>query len=97
MSDALSICGVQNAFGDLNEPGPAVDVEAVLARNPDFIIAAAPPGEAAGWLADWKRFPSLKAVRSGRLIAFEDERLVRLGPSLVEATEELCKAIDARK
>ena len=95
MSDALSICGVQNVFGDLNEAGPAIDVEAVLARNPDLIIAAAPASEAAEWLADWKRFPSLKAVRSGRLIVFADERLSRLGPSVVEATEHLCKAIDA--
>jgi len=64
MTDALRLCGVQNVFGDLNEPGPAVDVEAVLARNPDIIIAAAPRGEAAGWLADWKRFPNLRrAIR----------------------------------
>jgi iron complex transport system substrate-binding protein len=93
MTDALRLCGVRNVFGDLNEPGPAVDVEAVLARNPDIIIAAAPPGEAAGWLADWKRFPRLKAVRSGRLIAFEDVRFSRLGPSVVEATEALCRLI----
>ena len=94
MTDALRLCGVQNVFGDLNEPGPAVDVEAVLARNPDIIIAAAPRGEAAGWLADWKRFPNLRAVRSGRLIPFEDERLSRLGPSVVEATEALCRLIN---
>jgi iron complex transport system substrate-binding protein len=93
MTDALRLCGVRNVFGDLNEPGPAVDVEAVLARNPDIIIAAAPHGEAAEWLADWKRFPNLRAVRSGQLIPFEDERLSRLGPSLVEATEALCRLL----
>ncbi len=93
MTDALRLCGIRNVFGDLQEPGPAIDVEAVLARNPDIIIAAAPQGEAAGWLADWKRFPNLRAVRSGRLIAFEDERLSRLGPSLVDATEALCRRV----
>ena len=93
MTDALRLCGVQNVFGDLQEPGPAIEVEAVLARNPDIIIAAAPRGAAAGWLADWKRFPNLSAVRSGRLIAFEDERLSRLGPSLVDATEALCRRL----
>jgi iron complex transport system substrate-binding protein len=93
MTDALRLCGVRNIFGDLNEPGPVIDVEAVLARNPDIIIAAAPHGEAARWLADWKRFPSLKAVRSGGLIPFEDERFSRLGPSVVEATEALCSLL----
>jgi iron complex transport system substrate-binding protein len=95
MSDALSLCGARNAFGDLRELGPAIDTEAVIARNPDIIVAAAPAGEAAGWLAEWHRFPTLSAVRQGRLVGFEDPRLVRLGPSLMLATESLCKALAA--
>ena len=93
MSDALALCGARNAFADLPESGPVLDMEAVIARDPDIIIAAAPSGEGAAWLADWKRFGSLKAVRSGRLVAFEDQALSRLGPSVISATEELCRAI----
>jgi iron complex transport system substrate-binding protein len=93
MSDALALCGARNVFGDLRELGPVIDTEAVIARNPDIIVAAAPPGEAAGWLAEWKRFPSLTAVRTGRLIAFEDQRFVRLGPSFVPAAAALCNAL----
>lgn len=95
MSDALTVCGARNIFGDLRELGPVIDTEAVIARDPDVIVAAAPPGEAASWLAEWKRFPSLTAVRTGRLIPFEDQRFVRLGPSVVSATESLCKALAA--
>ena len=93
MTDALELCGARNVFADLPEAGPVVDIEAVIARDPDIIIAAGPPGESAGWLADWKRFRTLKAVRSGRLLAFEDQALSRLGPSVLDATEELCRAI----
>jgi iron complex transport system substrate-binding protein len=95
MSDALTSCGVRNVFGDLQELGPVISTEAVIARNPDIIVASAPPGEAASWLAEWKRFGSLNAVRTGRLVAFEDQRLNRLGPSVVPATESLCKALAA--
>jgi iron complex transport system substrate-binding protein len=95
MSDALNLCGARNAFGDLKELGPVIDVEAVVARNPDIIVAAAPPGAAREWLADWKRFTTLRAVRTGNLISFEDQRLTRLGPSVVDATEALCKALAA--
>jgi iron complex transport system substrate-binding protein len=95
MSDALKICGARNAFGDLKELGPVIDVEAVVARNPDIIVAAAPPGAGTEWLTDWKRFTTLRAVRNGNLIAFEDQRLTRLGPSVVDATEALCKALAA--
>src|SRR5579864_1372530 len=44
MSDALELCGARNVFADLPEPGPVIDTEAIIARNPDIILAAAPPG-----------------------------------------------------
>ena len=93
MSDALAICGARNLFADLPEAGPLLDTEAVIGRNPDIIIAAAPPGEGAAWLADWRRFATLAAVRSGRLVVFEDQALSRLGPSVIDATEGLCRTI----
>ena len=95
VSDALTLCGARNIFGDLKELSPVIDTEAVIARNPDIIVAAAPVGEGASWLAEWKRFSSLRAVRTGRLIAFEDWRLIHLGPSIVSATEALCKELAA--
>ena len=96
MSDALRVCGARNVFDDLQQPAPAVSVEAVIARNPDLIIAAAPPGKGTVWLASWRRFPMLRAVRNGRLIAFDDQRLSGLGPGAIEATAQLCKRLAAR-
>jgi len=93
MSDALALCGARNLFADLPEPGPLVDTEAVIARNPDIILAASPPGEGAAWVADWQRFPTLAAVRNHRVVAFENQALSRLGPSVLDATEDLCRTI----
>jgi len=93
MSDALEVCGARNVFADLPEASPVVDTEAVFTRNPDIILAAAPPGEGAAWLADWKRFPTLAAARGGRLVAFEDQAFSRLGPSVIDATEALCRTL----
>lgn len=95
MSDALRVCGTRNVFADLPPRPPAIGVEAVLARNPDIIIATAPPGTAAGWLAEWRRFPSLRAVKTGWLMTFEDERLIGLGPGVIDATAEMCGKIAA--
>jgi iron complex transport system substrate-binding protein len=97
MSDSLRLCGTRNVFDDLNDLGPAVDVEAVIARDPAIIVAVAPPGSAREWLADWKRFGTMRAVRDERLVPFEDSRLSRLGPSAVAGTEALCEAIDAAR
>lgn len=93
MSDALAACGARNVFADLPEAAPLVDTESVIARNPDIIVAAAPPGEGAAWVADWKRFGGLGAVRAGRVVAFEDQGLSRLGPSVIDATANLCRTL----
>lgn len=97
LSDALRICGARNVFGDLRELGPAVDTEAVIARNPQIIITVAPRPESVRWLAEWRRFPELRAVASGNLIALPDQRLTRLGPGVIDATDGLCRAIDSAR
>ncbi|MCT6647268.1 hypothetical protein N4G37_14465, partial [Enterococcus faecalis] len=66
MTDALRLCGARNIFADLNDMGPAVDVEAVIARDPQIIVAIAPPQTAREWLDEWKKFPRLRAVRDGK-------------------------------
>ncbi len=97
MSDALSVCKAVNVFGDLPQLSPAVQVEAVITRDPQLIIAAAPPGAGPQWLQAWRQFPSLQAVRTGNLLDFEDQALSRLGPSMLKATAELCAQIDAAR
>jgi iron complex transport system substrate-binding protein len=93
ISDVVQVCGARNLFADLPDRSPVIDVEAVIARDPDIIVATPPPGEGESWLNEWKRYGSLKAVRTGRLIAFDDPRLIRLGPSIVDATEALCRQL----
>jgi len=97
LTDALRVCGARNVFGDLRALGPAVSTESVIARDPEVIIAVAPRAEGESWLAEWRRFPELRAVASGNLIAFDDQRLTRMGPGVLDATEGLCKAIDAAR
>jgi iron complex transport system substrate-binding protein len=94
VSDALRLCGARNLFEDLRGAGPAVDVEAIVARDPDLIIAVADQSTAKRWLENWRKLPSLRAVRTGRLMTMDDPRLTRLGPSVLDATEKLCRAID---
>jgi len=94
MTDVVTICGYRNIYADLPEPGPAVSLESVLERNPDVILAVGPDRRAADeWLHGWRAYPTLKAVRSGRLIPWTDQRLSRLGPSMVDAAEALCAAL----
>lgn len=94
ITDALRMCGARNVFAELSTAAPAVTREAVLARNPELVLVSAPPASAAEWVAEWRKFPSMSAVRSGNLVPWTDERMDRMGPSVIEATASLCEAID---
>jgi iron complex transport system substrate-binding protein len=94
VSDAMRLCGADNVFADLSELGPAVELEAVIARDPALIVALGPDDATGEWLEAWKRFGSMRAVRDGRLVAFDDLRLTRMGPGAIDATEALCRTID---
>ena len=91
ISDAIEACGYQNLYGELRDAAPAVSLESIAARDPDAIVAlSADERSAHDWLEQWRAFPRLSAVRQGRLYAFVDARLSRLGPEAVTATEALC-------
>jgi len=94
ISDALAVCGARNIFSDLTTAAPAVTREAAIVRDPDLIVISAPPAEANEWLAEWRKFPSVRAVREGRLESYLDERMDRMGPSVVQATASLCELVD---
>jgi iron complex transport system substrate-binding protein len=94
INDALQLCGATNVFADLNTAAPAVTREAALTRDPELIMASGPASAAADWLAEWRKFPTLAAVRAGQLVAYTDDRIDRMGPSVIPATASLCAIID---
>jgi iron complex transport system substrate-binding protein len=94
ITDALTLCGAVNVFADLTTAAPAVTREAAVLRNPDLILASAPPGAADEWLAEWRKFPAMAAVRDRHLVNYVDERIDRMGPSVIPATANLCAVID---
>jgi iron complex transport system substrate-binding protein len=96
ISDAIEACGYRNVFAELHTAAPAVALEAIAARDPDAILAlAADARTAQEWLAHWRELPAMRAVRTGRLFSFVDDRLSRLGPEAVAATEALCARLAA--
>jgi iron complex transport system substrate-binding protein len=97
INDALNVCGATNVFADLTTAAPAVTREAAVLRDPDVILVSAPPGPAGEWRAQWQKFPTLNAVRAGHVLSYTDERMDRMGPSVIEATASLCELIDGTR
>jgi iron complex transport system substrate-binding protein len=94
MTDVIRTCGYRNAYEDLTLAAPAITIESALLRDPDVILALTPDKKsAAAWLQQWSAFKTMKAQRTGRMIAWSDQRLTGFGPSLVDAAEALCREL----
>ena len=93
VSDALRQCGGQNVFAALPIPAPQVNVEAVLAANPQVIVAGTDGAERPAWLDRWRRWPALDAVRHDALYTVDANLLHRPGPRFADGVAQLCDAI----
>ena len=90
ISQAIDVCGGENVFASLSIPAPSVTVEAVLAAAPDVIVGGDDAGKRPAWLDDWKRWPSMPAVRDGNLYGAAGDLLHRPGPRFVDGVAALC-------
>jgi len=93
ISEAIRACGGDNVFAALALPAPGVSVEAVLAAQPQAILAGADGAVRPAWLDDWKRWPMLPAVASGNLYTVDANLLHRAGPRFVDGVEMLCATL----
>lgn len=93
LSDVLQLCGAVNVFAALPALVPTVDEEAVLAANPDLIVASGKASTQAAWARRWQRWPHLKAVAAGQVVMLPPDLLSRMGPRLIEGAEALCRAV----
>ena len=98
VSQAIERCGGENVFAGLRIPAPQVSVEAVLAANPQAIIAGTDDARRPAWLDAWSRWPALDAVRHHALFVVDANLLHRPGPRFVDGIAQLCGTLaDARR
>jgi iron complex transport system substrate-binding protein len=94
IADALAVCGARSVFAAHRDWLPRPTREAVLLSDPDAIVVAAGAGEEAAALAQWRRWPGLRAVAAGRVYAVEPDLLHRATPRVLTGVARLCAQLD---
>jgi len=95
LDELISLAGATNIVADSDQPYPTVSMETVLLRQPEVIVECS--GSMAGKdLTEearqaWSRWPTLAAVRSGRVFVSTNDTLLRPGPRVAEALDELVR------
>lgn len=96
ISEALAVCGARNLFADIEHLAGPVGREAILARNPGAIVFGR-QDDVGGIRRGWARFPNMRAVRAGNVLAIDADKLERASPRMAEGISELCEALDTAR
>ena len=96
ISEVVELCGGRNVFADLPQLAPPVSLEAVIAADPEVIVST--DDTIADPLAMWRRWESVRAVRTGAIYSLPSDTMARATPRLAAGTRATCAALDdARK
>jgi len=93
INDMITRCGGSNIFAEL-PVGPRVNLEDVLLRDPEVIIASGSDRESPAWLNDWLRWPEMTAVRDQHLYAIEPDLVQRHSLRALQGLQQMCGFID---
>lgn len=97
ISDVISLCGGSNVFGQVEQMAPKVSEEAVLAANPEAIIASGMGDSRPEWLDDWKRWKQITAVARDNLFFVPPELIQRHTPRILEGAARLCEHLETAR
>ena len=97
ISSVIRLCGGENVFGNLDALAPVVTVEAVVAANPEAIVASGMGEARPEWLDDWKRWPAISAVARNNLFFVPPELIQRHTPRLLDGAEHLCRHLETAR
>lgn len=93
ISDMIALCGGENVFAELEQLAPVVSLEAVLARNPQVIIAANPGGQ----LERWLRWPGLAAVTGNTLYTVDASLVSRPSTRMLQGLRQICSHLESAR
>ena len=94
ISDVVRLCGGENVFAKLETMAPTVTVEAVIAANPEAIVASGMNTSRPEWLDDWRQWTRLPAVARGNLFFIPPDLIQRHTPRILDGAERLCGQLD---
>ncbi len=96
LSEVVELCGGRNVFAELAQVAPQIDVEAVLARDPQVILST--DDTVADPAAMWRRWPQLESVRAATIYPLPSDLVARATPRLAQGVAATCRALeDARR
>jgi iron complex transport system substrate-binding protein len=98
LDDLIGLAGGINAAGGGPAPYPRLGWEAMIAAAPEVVLVASHRGVSEAvpepaLAAAWQRWRAVPAIRSGRIASVPGDLVLRPGPRVADALEQLARAI----
>ena len=93
ISQLMNLCGGVNAFADATTLAPKINIESVLARDPDAIVASGMDTARPEWLDNWRAYDSLQAVRNDALFFVPPDHVQRPTARILLGATALCRQL----
>lgn len=94
ISDAITLCGGVNVFGNVTALTPAVTLESVLAARPQIVLGGGSANDAADFARRWRAMP-LAALRALPARYIAPDHIQRASPRIVQGLRAMCAHLDA--
>ena len=94
ISEVIELCGGRNIFAALEAASPRVDIEAVLASDPQVIVGTAVDSDDASLARRWAAYPDIRAVSQQHVFTLPPDLIGRPTPRLLTGARQLCEGLE---
>ena len=94
VSDVITLCGGENIFADAAPLVPYVNIESVVAADPQMIIAGGSQEEQSRWYSIWQQWRGISAVINKQMYLIPSDLMQRHSVRILEGAEMMCDYMD---
>jgi iron complex transport system substrate-binding protein len=93
IDELITLAGGENIAGGASQPWLNIPEEFVVAKAPQVIIEAGMGSERDDSHKRWRDLASIPAVKQGRVYSYPSDKILRPGPRVGEALEDIARLI----
>jgi iron complex transport system substrate-binding protein len=90
VSSVIELCGGRNIFADAIPLVPYVNIESIVAADPQVIIAGGSKEEKPYWFDSWRKWEQISAVRDRHVYLIPADLIQRHSVRILDGAELMC-------
>ena len=94
VSDVIELCGGVNVFADAAPLVPYVNIESIVAADPQVIIAGGSQDEQSSWFSSWQKWDGISAVQHKQIYLIPADLMQRHSVRILDGAQMMCDYLD---